>query len=147
MEAEETSRGLCYQRFMDDFVIFAPTRHKLRGALKKMYQVLDRLKLSVHLDKRYIGPTHRGFDFLGYRLHPGRKLRPARQSLNRLLQRARRLHEQGADNDRLRQYAQRWYIWLHGGLRGRVSTHGRFTRIWTTVLHHLSYSNESISKP
>ena len=50
-----------------------------------------------------------------------------RQSLTRLRQRARRLHEQGADRNRLRQYVQRWYDWLHAGLRNRVSTQGRFT--------------------
>jgi len=49
-----------------------------------MYRVLDVLKLTVHPDKRYIGTTKRRFDFLGYRLHPGRKLRTSRQSLNRL---------------------------------------------------------------
>ena len=137
MQDQEKRHGIAYQRFMDDFVIFAPTRHKLRAALRAMYQVLDTLKLVLHPDKRYIGTTQKGFDFLGYRLHPGRKLRPAWQSLARLLQRARRLHEQGADQDRLRQYVQRWYAWLHGGLHDRVSTHGRFPRIWLTVLKHL----------
>ena len=31
-----------------------------------MYRVLEQLKLTVHPDKRSIGTTHRGFDFLGY---------------------------------------------------------------------------------
>lgn len=138
MAAFESRLGIKYQRFMDDFVIFAPTRHKLRAVLRVMYRVLDQLKLHVHPNKRYIGTTQRGFDFLGYRLHPNRKLRPAQQSLDRLFERARRLQEQGADITRLRQYVQRWYCWLHGGLRGRVSTKGRFTRIWMTVLRHLN---------
>ena len=102
MQHHEKRYGIAYQRFMDDFVIFAPARHKLRAALRDMYRVLDELKLILHPDKRYIGTTKRGFDFLEYRLHPGRKLRPAMQSLTRLLHRARRLHEQGADQDRLR---------------------------------------------
>jgi hypothetical protein len=38
------------------------------------------------------------------------------QSLTRLIERARRLHENGADSHRLRQYVQRWVTWLHGGL-------------------------------
>ncbi len=141
MLSEEICHGIRYQRFMDDFVIFATTRHRLRAALKKMYQVIKILKLAVHPGKRYIGRTRKGFDFLGYHLHPGRKLRPSQQSLTRLLQRARRLHEQGADENRLRQYVQRWYAWLHGGLRGRVSTQGRFTRIWIGVLRQLKYPN------
>jgi hypothetical protein len=99
-----------------------------------MYRVLEQLKLTVHPDKRYIGKTHRGFDFLGYRIHPDRLLRPALQSLNRLFERSRRLYEQGADEHRLRQYVQRWFTWLHSGLRGRVSKKGCFNRIWIVVL-------------
>ncbi len=130
MQALAQRLGIRYQRFMDDWVILAPSRHKLRVALRRMYAVLDDLRLEVHPDKRFIGRTTRGFDFLGYRFHPGRKLCPARQSLDRLFERARRLHEQGAALDRLRQYVQRWFSWLHGGLRGRVSRHGRCQRIW-----------------
>jgi len=129
---------------MDDFVIFAATRHKLRVALRRMYAVLDVLKLTVHPDKRYIGTTHKGFDFLGYRIHPDRKLRPALQSLNRLFERARLLHEQGVDENRLRQYVLRWFAWLHGGLYGRVSTQGRFTRIWILVLKNLNITRYKV---
>ena len=73
-----------------------------------MYAVLDTLKLVVHPDKRYIGRTEKGFDFLGYRFTPQKRLEPAVQSLTRLLERARRLHEKGADSCRLRQTVQRW---------------------------------------
>jgi len=51
--------------------------------------------------------------------------------------------EQGADLHRLRQYVWRWYRWLHGGLRGRVSTKGRFTRLWITVLKRLHIDGDS----
>jgi len=61
-----------------------------------------------------------------------------------LVQRARRLHEQGADLDRLRQTMWRWYRWLHGGLRGRVSTKGRFIRVWVTVLKQLHLIGDGI---
>ena len=110
-----------YQRFMDDYVIFAKTRNKLKAAIKRMYAVLDTLQLTVHPDKRYIGKTEKGFDFLGYRLKPQMLLEPAVQSLTRLAERYRRLHEKGADPLRLRQYVQRWVNWLHGGLNGLVS--------------------------
>ena len=101
-------KGVRYVRFMDDYVICAPTRHKLRHAIRSMHAVLRALQLTVHPDKRFIGRTTRKFDFLGYRLRPGRKLRPAAQSTHRLVRRARRLHEQGADEDRLRRYVRRW---------------------------------------
>ena len=124
---------------------FRQDLHKLRKVLLDMYKVLDSLKLTVHPDKRYIGTTKRGFDFLGYRLHPGRKLRASRQSLDRLLQRARQLYEQGADENRLRQYVQRWYAWLHGGLPGLVSIYGRFTRIWIYVLTHITRTGRPLT--
>ena len=138
MEQLQPRHDIRYQRFMDDYLIFAPTRHKLKAALRTMYRVLDQLKLCVHPDKRSIGTTHRGFDFLGYRIHSDRKLRPARQSLNRLLVRSRRLYEQGVDINRLRQYVQRWLIWLHSGLRGKVSQQGGFTRIFVYILKQLN---------
>ena len=77
-------------------------------AIKRMYAVLETLKLTVHPDKRYIGKTEKGFDFLGYRFKPHKLLASAVQSLTRLLERVRRLHEKGADSHRLRQYVQRW---------------------------------------
>jgi hypothetical protein len=101
--------GLCqqgsirYQRFMDDYVIFAKTRHKLKAAIKRMVAVLGALQLEVHPDKRYIGKTEKGFYFLGYRFGPQKLLEPAAQSLARLIERARRLQEKGADSHRLRQ--------------------------------------------
>ena len=66
MECLQPRHDIRYQRFMDDYLIFAPTRHKLKAALRCMYRVLEQLKLTVHPDKRSIGTTHRGFDFLGY---------------------------------------------------------------------------------
>ena len=66
MERLQPRHDIRYQRFMDDYLIFAPTRHKLKAALRCMYRVLDQLKLTVHPDKRSIGTTHRGVDFLGY---------------------------------------------------------------------------------
>ena len=59
------------------------------------------------------------------------------QNLNRLLVRSRRLYEQGVDENRLRQYVQRWFIWLHSGRHNRVSNTGGFNRIWLYVLKYL----------
>ncbi len=61
---EET--GLPYARFMDDWVILAPTRWKLRGAVRLVNQTLAELKLEQHPDKTFIGRVSRGFDFLSF---------------------------------------------------------------------------------
>ena len=79
--------------------------------------------------------------WVGHTQQLAQELRQALQtqeSLNRLLVRSRRLYEQGVDINRLRQYVQRWLIWLHSGLRGRVSQQGGFNRIWIWVLKHLN---------
>ena len=47
------------QRFMDDYMIFAKTRNKLKTAIKRMYAVLDTLQLTAHPDKRYIDKTEK----------------------------------------------------------------------------------------
>ena len=60
------------------------------------------------------------------------------KSLYRSIVRSRRLYEQGVDENRLRRYVQRWFIWPIGGLRNRVIDTGGFNRIWLFVLKHLS---------
>jgi len=68
---------------------------------------------------------------------PHKPLRPALQSLTRLIERFRRLYWKGADSHRLRQYVQRWVTWLHGGLQAAV-TENRFNQIWNYVNLKLS---------
>ena len=112
---------------------FAPTRHKLRKAIKKMYSVLDDLKVKVHPKKLFIGTTRRGFDFLGYWLEPHKPLKPSQVSLSRLIERSRQLQERTVCIIRLRQYIQRWLQWHHGGLRGWTVTTSNFQWIWRYV--------------
>jgi RNA-directed DNA polymerase len=101
--------GLFYTRFMDDWIVLAPTRWKLRQAIKTVNQTLNELKLGKHPDKTFIGRIERGFDFLGYRFSPrGLSLSP--QTIERFKARLARLYEQGADQGRLGQYTHlRWY--------------------------------------
>ncbi|WP_409199221.1 hypothetical protein [Methanospirillum lacunae] len=40
--------------------------------------------MQVHKKKRCIGQTIQGFDFLGYTIHPFRRLRPSGESTRRL---------------------------------------------------------------
>ena len=75
--------GLFYVRYMDDFVILAPTRHLLRRAIKEVHAVMARLRLHLHNTKRCIGKLSNGFDFLGYRVVPGRKLRTSAEGRRR----------------------------------------------------------------
>ncbi|NEP13872.1 MAG: hypothetical protein F6K14_27470 [Symploca sp. SIO2C1] len=47
-------------------MILAPTRWKLRKAIKATNQVMNELRVVKHPDKTVIGRVARGFDFLGY---------------------------------------------------------------------------------
>ena len=58
--------GLFYARFMDDWVVLAPTRWKLRKAVRIVNETLAELKVEQHPDKTFIGRISRGFEFLGY---------------------------------------------------------------------------------
>ena len=137
MEDLQATTGIRYQGYMDDYVIFAPTRHKLRKAIKLMYAVLDDLKVEVHPKKRFIGTTRRGFDFLGYWLEPHRPLTPSQVSLTRLTDRSRQLLERTASVTRLRQYVFRWLQWHHSGLRGLTARGRNFKWVWDYLTNRL----------
>jgi hypothetical protein len=110
------STGLAYARFMDDWVILAPTRWKLRQAIRLVNQTLAELHVEQHPDKTFIGRISRGFDFLGYAFNPA-GLEVAPQAVERCVQRASQLYEQGVDLIHIRTYVGRWLRWARSGLR------------------------------
>lgn len=112
--------GLFYVRFMDDILVLARTRWKIRKAMAMVRSVLSRLRLDIYPDKTFIGRIERGFDFLGYHFLEGR-LSAARKTFARMTETAARLYEQKAHVDfpmRLGQYLTRWNAWFRGGLDG-----------------------------
>ncbi len=102
---------------MDDWVVLAPTRWKLRAAIRTVNQTLAALKVEQHPDKTFIGRISRGFDFLGYRFRSDGLIGVARQTVERFIKRATRLYEQGADIQRIGEYVRRWLKWVGSGLR------------------------------
>jgi RNA-directed DNA polymerase len=52
--------GLFYVRFMDDILVLAPTRWKLRGVVREVNRGLDCLGLEKHPEKTFIGRVERG---------------------------------------------------------------------------------------
>ena len=55
---------------MDDVIVLAPTRWKLRRAVKVVNEVLTGLRLEKASKKTFIGRVERGFDFLSFLLSP-----------------------------------------------------------------------------
>jgi RNA-directed DNA polymerase len=110
--------GLFSVRYMDDILVLAPTRWKLRQAVKVINHVLTSLHLAKHPDKTFIGSIARGFDFLGYHFSPD-GLRVATKTLANFVARVRQLygHEPGERvSARLGAYVRRWVRWVRAGL-------------------------------
>jgi len=120
-----------YVRYMDDWVVIAPTRWKLRKAIRLVNQQLSSLRLEQQPDKTTIGKAERGFDFLSYHLTPDH-LTPSMLSLKRCLDKIIQrpawtqevpiwhgaligLYEQGADKNRIGRYILNWFRWFVGG--------------------------------
>lgn len=122
--------GLLYVRFMDDWVVLAPSRWKLRRAIAVVNQTLAELRVRQHPDKTFIGRISRGFDFLGYRISP-QGVAVAAGTVMKFVERMCRLYEQGADAVRIGDYVRRWKSWatatgLHvEGISLLVNTVGR----------------------
>ena len=54
-----------YARYMDDFILIAPTRHTLRRAIKTLKQLMHDYGFVLHPDKTQPGRTRKGFDWMG----------------------------------------------------------------------------------
>ncbi len=115
-------RGLFYVRFMDDIIVLAPTRRKLRAVVKALNRALGALRLAKHPGKTFIGRIEKGFDFVRYHFSP-RGRTPARQTIVTFLERAIRLYEQEPGENlvtaRLGAYVRGYEGWVRAGLAGR----------------------------
>jgi RNA-directed DNA polymerase len=111
--------GLFYVRFMDDILVLAPTRWKLRKAVALVNGELDALKLEKHPDKTFIGKIDKGFDFLGYHVSPN-ELSVAQPTWDRFIEKATRLYEQEKGKPEgfpeLGLYVRRWTSWASAAL-------------------------------
>ncbi len=107
--------GLFYVRFMDDWIVIAPNRWKLRKAVKQVNTILAALLLEKHPDKTFIGRAVRGITFLGYYITPW-AISVSQDSWNRMKERIARLYEQGAELVSIGQYVIRWLCWVVAGM-------------------------------
>ncbi len=111
--------GLFYVRFMDDILVLAPSRWKLKHAVRRVNEHMACLDLSKHPDKTFIGRIEKGFDFLGYRFsHEG--ISVATATVHNFIAKAARLYEQEQRCPNgpplLGRYVRRWIGWAYGGL-------------------------------
>ncbi|HVS89392.1 MAG TPA: reverse transcriptase domain-containing protein [Candidatus Acidoferrum sp.] len=116
--------GLTYARFMDDWVILAPTRWSLRRAVQMVNETLRELRVEQHPDKTFIGRIERGFTFLGYWITKQGVTGVAPSAWEAFRGRVARLYEQDAPQEeilrRIGQYVRRWKRWELSGVREAV---------------------------
>ncbi|ELT4326226.1 transposase [Salmonella enterica] len=103
-----------YARYMDDFIILAPTRWTLRRAVRNLKHFLYNFGFTLHPDKTQLGKTKRGFDWMGlwFKQHGIHSIAPRAVSKHRL--QCRRLYEQirhlnkDLQAARMAMYRRRW---------------------------------------
>lgn len=140
MSEWRTPIRLFYVRFMDDILVMAPTRWKLRRAVAAVNQILGALRLEKHPDKTFTGKIARGFDFLGYRFGP-HGLAIAEATLASFIERATRLFEQERKKpsgfSRLGRYVRRWLRGLMEDWHARWHLTGRGKILWIVERHRV----------
>ena len=97
--------------YFDDWVVLAPSRRKLRRAVRTVQQTLKELKVRVHPDKTFIGRVERGFLFLGYEINSAGLIGVVPPTMDRFVERVNRLYEQGASARFIGDYVRRWWWW------------------------------------
>ena len=109
-----------YIRYIDDVLILAETRWKLRNAVQETNRIFEPLRLEKHPVKTFIGRIAKGFDFLGYYFTP-EKMSLAAKTIANFTQHIHRLYEQGAPENRIGEYVTRWFRWVSGVRRVLLS--------------------------
>jgi hypothetical protein len=113
--------SLTYARFMDDWVILAPTRWSLRRAVVIVNETLRELRVEQHPVKTFIGRIERGFTFLGYWITNKGVTGVAPSAWEGFRECVVRLYEQDAPPEEIRrrigQYVRRWKQWVFSGVR------------------------------
>ncbi len=101
-------------------MILAPTRWKLRAAIRLVNGTLAELKVEQHPDKTFIGRISRGFDFLCYVFSPT-GLEVAPRAVENCVERVFQLYERGAGLVRIGAYVRCWKRWARSGLGDLVA--------------------------
>jgi RNA-directed DNA polymerase len=66
MDEELEARGIAWVRYADDFVLLCETRAEAESALDAVRAILERLGLTLSLEKTRIAHLDEGFDFVGW---------------------------------------------------------------------------------
>ena len=105
---------------MDDILILTNNRYALHRAIKKVYSVINELKLTLAKNKTFIGKTSKEFTFLGFRLCRLKKtIGLADTTINNSAKKLLALFKKGADNKRISSYLKHFLAWCQSGFKRR----------------------------
>ena len=131
----KNTKNILYVRYMDDWVIMCDNRWKFKRIIKKVFRILDSLKLEIAYEKTMVGRTEtKCFDFLGFNVGID-GLRVAKKSVRKLAERIimkldtakkvenSRVYDSGCLGvnsvkgdlsipESISKYVQRWLIWI-----------------------------------
>ncbi|WP_261280978.1 reverse transcriptase domain-containing protein [Serratia marcescens] len=103
-----------YVRYMDDFLLLAPTHWSLRRAVARLKRHLYAWGFTLHPDKTQLGRTEQGFDWMGLwfdkngvRSFAPRAIEKHRLQCRRLYERIRHLNTD-VQAARMAMYRRRW---------------------------------------
>jgi hypothetical protein len=99
-DASLNGRGVSCLRYIDDFVIFGPTRDSVTKAFENGNRILECMKLKAYSPddssgKSSIGETANGFDFLGCNIK-GELVRPLKKNRTNLIQSIQKILDESA---------------------------------------------------
>lgn len=108
-----------YARYMDDFIILAPTRWRLRRCVAGLNHSFEWGGFQQHPNKTYIGKISNGVDWLGVGFNEHGATGVAERALKHHRERCLRLYEQACrlrlSHDeavsRVQTYRKRWLTW------------------------------------
>jgi len=107
-KAFDQNQGIYYQRFCDDIIILAKTKWQQKRSIKKVKQILNRLKLTIRYRKTFAGKTSDLITYLGFKIYPNGSLGISSESIKRMKLKLPRLYEQGSSSEKIRSYLRRW---------------------------------------
>lgn len=100
-----------YLRYVDDFALCADDPDLLHSARLQIELYLAMLRLKIHPIKSQLAATHRGANFVGYRVLP-HHIRVRRQNLHQARKRLRRQLRTGSNLQALQTSIHSWFAHL-----------------------------------
>jgi hypothetical protein len=122
----ENRHGIFYRRYMDDIIILVKTKRQYTKARKRLFTILQKLKLQLSPHKSKMGRLKEGFHFLGVNFEvtriPQSKTQVATVNLHsrscrRALDKVQAMRKDAVNPAHIQSYLSRWATWWHSTMK------------------------------